>query len=135
MAQEITVTLTDDLTGGPATVTRTVSLDGVTREIDLNDENAAKLDADFAQYIEHGRKPAQKRRGRKPGSVATAAGEPAVKVAPSETKEARQYLKDNAFPDVPTRGRLRPELLEAYRNGLTADQFAEQQAAPKADAA
>ena len=43
MAQRVNVVLVDDLDGNDATETVTFALDGVEYEIDLSEENAAKL--------------------------------------------------------------------------------------------
>ena len=43
MARKVQVVLTDDVDGGEASETVNFALDGVTYEIDLSDENAAKL--------------------------------------------------------------------------------------------
>ena len=43
MAQKTQVILVDDIDNGPATQTVTFGIDGVTYEIDLNDEHAAAL--------------------------------------------------------------------------------------------
>src|SRR5438309_801803 len=56
MAQRVEVVLIDDLDGGDAAETVTFSLDGVTYEIDLSDENARKLRDDFASWTGHARR-------------------------------------------------------------------------------
>ncbi|MDA3650236.1 Lsr2 family protein [Saccharopolyspora indica] len=57
MAERIQVELVDDIDGSPATHTVTFALDGVTYEIDLNDEHAQELRALLTRYIEAARKP------------------------------------------------------------------------------
>src|SRR3954469_3254566 len=58
MAQRVEVVLIDDLDGGNAAETVTFSLDGVTYEIDLSDENARNLLDDFAHSTGHARRAA-----------------------------------------------------------------------------
>ncbi|MDA3629288.1 Lsr2 family protein [Saccharopolyspora oryzae] len=57
MAERIQVELVDDIDGSPANHTVTFALDGVTYEIDLNDEHAQELRAIITRYIEAARKP------------------------------------------------------------------------------
>jgi len=56
MAQKVTVTLEDDLTGGPAEQTVRFAFDGTDYEIDLNAKNAAAFGKQLAPYLEHARK-------------------------------------------------------------------------------
>lgn len=51
MAQQTLVQLLDDIDGTEAAETLTFALDGVTYEIDVNEENASKLRDAFAPYI------------------------------------------------------------------------------------
>lgn len=53
MARKTRIVLTDALDGSAATLTVDFALDGVTYEIDLNDENAQKLGDEFAAWAEH----------------------------------------------------------------------------------
>ncbi|MGW1680157.1 histone-like nucleoid-structuring protein Lsr2 [Saccharopolyspora sp. NPDC002376] len=57
MAERIQVELVDDIDGSPANHTVTFALDGVTYEIDLNDEHAQELRAIITRYVEAARKP------------------------------------------------------------------------------
>ncbi|KAA5837350.1 Lsr2 family protein [Saccharopolyspora hirsuta] len=57
MAERIQVELVDDIDGSPANHTVTFALDGVTYEIDLNDEHAQDLRAILTRYVEAARKP------------------------------------------------------------------------------
>ncbi|OFL68017.1 Lsr2 family protein [Brevibacterium sp. HMSC063G07] len=56
MARKTRIVLTDALDGSAATLTVDFALDGVTYEIDLNDENAQKLRDEFAAWAEHARR-------------------------------------------------------------------------------
>ncbi|WP_044575874.1 histone-like nucleoid-structuring protein Lsr2 [Saccharopolyspora spinosa] len=57
MAERIQVELVDDVDGSPANHTVTFALDGVTYEIDLNDENAQQLRAVLNRYVKAARSP------------------------------------------------------------------------------
>lgn len=56
MAQKITVTLEDDLDGGPAVETMCFGLDGSEYEIDLSKKNARAFRKGLSQFVEHARK-------------------------------------------------------------------------------
>ncbi len=55
MAQQTTVTLTDDIDGGKATESINFGLDGVQYEIDLSAKNAKTLRKAVAEFVEAGR--------------------------------------------------------------------------------
>ena len=63
MAQKTIVTLIDDLTGEEAEDITTVefALEGVTYEIDLADDNAAKLRDNLSRYVAAARKTSARR--------------------------------------------------------------------------
>jgi hypothetical protein len=70
MATKTTVTLEDDLDGGPADETVRFSLGGAEYEIDLSAKNAAALRTQLAPFVEHARRAGRGSRGRptRPGS-------------------------------------------------------------------
>lgn len=104
MARKVEVTLVDDIDGSEATATVQFAFAGVQYEIDLNDDNTAKLEKALAPYIEHGRKVSATRRGRK---AAPAGG---AKVAPGEV---RAWAAANGM-EVSSRGRIPADVMEAY---------------------
>ena len=108
MAQKTQVILVDDVDGSEATQTITFALDGVSYEIDLNDEHAAALRDAVAPYVGHARRAGGQRRQRS-SSRSTAA---ATTDGPS-TKEIREWARENGW-DVPDRGRVSSEIREAY---------------------
>ena len=56
MAQKVTVTLDDDLSGGPAKETVRFAFEGTDYEIDLNAKNAAAFRKQLRPYLEHARR-------------------------------------------------------------------------------
>jgi hypothetical protein len=60
----VTVTLEDDLNGGPADKTLWFGLDGTEYEIDLNKKNARAFRRQLAPFIEHARKAGRGQRSR-----------------------------------------------------------------------
>lgn len=108
MARKTRIVLTDDLDGSAATSTIGFALDGVTYEIDLNDENAQKLRDEFAAWLEHARRiGGRARRGTSRGRSDTSRGRS------DETKRIREWAQANGYA-IAERGRVSAEIREAY---------------------
>ena len=110
MAQKVQVLLVDDLDGSEASESVSFGLDGTSYEIDLNDQNAARLRDALAEFVGHARKVGSASRrgggsGRRSGGGAAAGGPSA--------KEIRDWARSNGY-DVPDRGRVSAEVREAY---------------------
>lgn len=110
MVQRVQVILEDDVSGGAASETVEFSLDGVSYEIDLNDDNAAKLRDDFAGWIADarragGRRQTRRRVGAGGGGAATGRSDELAKI--------REWGRENGFT-VSSRGRIPQELQDAY---------------------
>jgi len=111
MAQKVHIVLEDDLDGSEATETVSFGLDGVSYEIDLNDDNAGRLREALSLYIGHGRKVGASgggRRGRRSGGAGSAGGNS----GPS-AKEIRDWAREKGHA-VPERGRIPAEVRQAY---------------------
>lgn len=116
MAQKTIVTLVDDLTGEEAKDISTVefALDGVTYELDLTEENSAKLRDALAQYARAGRKISGRRRsGRRQGPVIRSNGG-TVGYNRDTLKSIREWAKKNGH-SVSDRGRLSAAVLQAWQ--------------------
>ncbi|MGH3865593.1 MAG: histone-like nucleoid-structuring protein Lsr2 [Pseudonocardiaceae bacterium] len=122
MAQKTIVTLIDDLTGEEAEDISTVefALEGVTYEIDLADDNAAKLRDNLARYVAAARKTSARRPNVHGADRST--GRRASKgnggVASSgynrdTLKAIREWAKQNGH-SVNERGRLPLTVLNAW---------------------
>ncbi|KUG51799.1 hypothetical protein AVL62_07570 [Serinicoccus chungangensis] len=107
MAQRVQVILVDDLSGGEANQTVEFALDGVHYEIDLSDENAAKLREDFATWIGQARRAGGRRQTRRRGTTAAAGGRS------DELAKVREWGRENGYK-VSSRGRVSQELQDAY---------------------
>jgi hypothetical protein len=108
MAQKVHIVLEDDIDGTEATETVSFGLDGTNYEIDLNDDNAARLRDALATYVGHGRKVSGARRGG--GRRAAAAS---ANGSGASAKEIREWARENGH-DVPERGRIPADVREAY---------------------
>ncbi len=109
MAQKVQVVLIDDIDGGDADETVTFALDGVTYEIDLNADNAAKLRDAFALWVGSARRVSGRSSSARSASRSTgrrsASGE--------DTAAIREWAKQNGH-DVSERGRISAVVREAY---------------------
>ena len=114
MAQQTTVRFVDDLDGSDASGTFDFSLDGRNYQIDLSDENAAKLRDALAPYVDAARKAGGRGRRRAPRQT-TAAQKPARSTR-EETAAIRQWAREHGH-QVSERGRIPKSVLEAYRAG------------------
>jgi hypothetical protein len=103
VAQKVTVTLVDDLSGGEADETVTFALDGKTYEIDLAGKNADKLRKALEPYVTAGRKTGSTR-GR---------GKPGRQQGGDETAAIRAWARENGF-EVNDRGRVPGNIRDAY---------------------
>ena len=105
MAQRVSIVLEDDIDGSDADETVTFALDGVSYEIDLNGENAAKLRDALAPYVGHARRAAGRRAGGR-----TSAGRGSAK---RDLADVREWARSNGHK-VSERGRISAEVQAAY---------------------
>ncbi|GIG41541.1 histone-like nucleoid-structuring protein Lsr2 [Cellulomonas phragmiteti] len=110
MAQKVQVLLVDDVDGGTADETVTFGLDGVTYEIDLTSDNAAKLRDAFAQWVANARKVSGRSSGRSAGRSTSSSTRSARS---NEAQEVREWAKANGY-QVSERGRISAEVKKAY---------------------
>ncbi|WP_431969865.1 histone-like nucleoid-structuring protein Lsr2 [Nocardia sp. bgisy134] len=111
MARKVVVTVVDDFDGhSQAAETVSFAVDGVEYEIDLSEENAARLRESFAQWVPHSRRVGKA--GRRSRSIETAATDgprPGV---------VREWARANGF-DVPRRGRVPADVVAAYQKAAS----------------
>jgi hypothetical protein len=103
MATRTTVTLEDDLDGGPAEETVPFALGAVDYEIDLSAANASRFRAQLAPFIEHARRHGRGQRsrpGRTPG-------------ARRDSAEVRAWAREHGL-EISERGRIPSSVTEQY---------------------
>lgn len=106
MAQRTQTILIDDFDGSEATETITFALDGVTYEIDLNEEHAAALRESLDEWVAKARRAGGRRATGRRGASA--------RRAPSgETQQIREWAKAQGL-QVSDRGRISGEVRAAY---------------------
>jgi len=117
MAQKTIVTLVDDLTGEVAENISTAefALDGRTYELDLTEENSAKLHDALSQYVNAARKLGGRRRSRAHPARATKTTGRAPGYNRETLKSIRAWAKQNGHR-VSDRGRLSAEVLQAWHS-------------------
>lgn len=111
MAQKVQVLLVDDIDGGTADETVTFGLDGVTYEIDLTSDNAAKLRDAFAEWVGHARKVSGRASSRSTGRSSSSSSSRSARS--NEAQEIREWAKANGH-QVSERGRISAEVKKAY---------------------
>jgi hypothetical protein len=112
MAQQTTVRFVDDLDGSEASGTFDFVLEGRNYQIDLSDENAAKLRDALAPYVGAARKAGGRGRGRAPRQTAVA--EKPARANREETAAIRQWARENGH-QVSERGRIPKSVIKAYQ--------------------
>jgi hypothetical protein len=114
MAQQVLVSLVDDIDGSEAEGTVTFGIDGVDYEIDLSEENATELRDALARFVEYARRTGgRKRSGRQSGA---ANGAPPAKATREQNQAIRTWARDNGY-DLADRGRIPSHIVQAYHNG------------------
>lgn len=103
MAQRVTVSLEDDLDGGPADQTIRFGFGGAEYEIDLSASNAATFRQQITLYLEHARKEGH---GQARRPVRTAASR-------QRSGDIREWAKQHGIT-VSERGRIPAGVVEQY---------------------
>jgi hypothetical protein len=104
MAQKITVTLEDDLEGGPADQTVRFGLDGAEYEIDLSTSNATAFRERLAPFTQSARKAGRGPRSRSGRSAADR----------ERSGDIRAWAKNQGIA-VSDRGRIPASVIEQYQ--------------------
>ena len=104
MATKMTVTLEDDLDGGPADETLRFAVGGTEYEIDLSKKNARAFRKQLAPFIEHARKAG--RGQRRPAAHAASGRE--------RSGDIRAWAKAQGI-EVSERGRIPASVAEQYQ--------------------
>jgi hypothetical protein len=114
MAQKVDVKYVDDLDGSAAAGTVSFALDGKSYEIDLSDDNAARLRDALASFVAAARRSgASARRGR--GQRVAAEPGTSVRADREATAAIRAWARENGH-EVSERGRIPKAVVEAYQS-------------------
>lgn len=122
MAQKISVSMSDDINGEPASETVEFGLDGVNYQIDLSEENANDLRDALYRFTEGARRVG----GRKVRRAATPSGA-SLAERRERNQELRTWARAHGYT-IAERGRVPDEVTAAFSAAKAAE--AEQAAAP-----
>ncbi len=115
MAQQVNVKFVDDLDGSDAAGTVMFGIDGRAYEIDLSDDNAAKLRESLASYIAAARKSGGPGAGGRRTQKMTATSGPRPQPLDREqTAAIRAWARQNGH-QVSERGRIPKVVVEAFQ--------------------
>jgi hypothetical protein len=108
MAQRVTVSLEDDLDGGPADHTIHFAFGGAEYEIDLSTRNATAFRQQITPYIEHARRhaPGQARRPARTAASRQRSG------------DIREWARQHGIT-VSERGRIPASVVEQYQTATS----------------
>ncbi len=112
MAQKVDVKYVDDLDGSDASGTVSFALDGKSYEIDLSDENAARLRDALATYVAAARRSGGSGRGGRAARPADAPAPPA-RTDREVTAAIRAWARENGH-EISERGRIPKAVVDAY---------------------
>jgi len=116
MAQQVNVKFVDDLDGSDAASRVSFGLDGKTYEIDLSDDNAAKLRDSLAVFVAAARKgggsaATDRRRSQKMTASSAPRPQPLNR---DQTAAIRAWARQNGH-QVSDRGRISKAVVEAFQ--------------------
>jgi hypothetical protein len=116
MAQQVNVKFVDDLDGSDAAGTVSFGLDGRAYEIDLSDDNAARLRDSLASFIAAARKSGGSAAagGRRTQKMAASPGPRAQPLDREQTAAIRAWARQNGH-QVSDRGRITKTVMEAFQ--------------------
>lgn len=99
------VVLLDDIDGSEAKDSVTFAVNGVTYELDLNEEHLAEFDKALDPWVSHGRRVGGRSTGRRPRSTARTGGSDAARI--------RKWALQKGLK-VSDRGRVPATIREQY---------------------
>ncbi len=108
VAQKHIVQLIDDLDGVDAQETVSFGLDGTRYEIDLSEDNAARLRDVLAVYVAHARRPT-------PAAANGARRSRGGRSDREQTAAVRRWARENGY-DIGEKGRIPTKVLDAYHS-------------------
>src|SRR3954464_8482175 len=119
MAQQVNVKFVDDLDGSDAAGTVSFAIDGRAYEIDLSDDNAARLRDSLASFVAAGRKSGGSGAaggaagGRRAQKMTASSGSQPQPVDREQTAAIRAWARQNGH-EVSDRGRIAKTVVDAF---------------------
>ena len=118
MAQQVNVKFVDDLDGSDAAGTVSFAIDGRAYEIDLSEDNAARLRESLASFVAAARKSggsaAAGRRAPKTPKMTASSGRRPQPLDREQTAAIRAWARQNGH-QVSDRGRISKTVVDAFQ--------------------
>ena len=116
MAQQVNVKFVDDLDGSDAAGTVSFAIDGRAYEIDLSEDNAARLRDSLASFVAAGRKSggASAAAGRRAPKMTASSGARPQPLDREQTAAIRAWARQNGH-QVSDRGRISKTVVDAFQ--------------------
>jgi hypothetical protein len=116
MAQQVNVKFVDDLDGSDAAGTVSFAIDGRAYEIDLSEDNAARLRESLASFVAAGRKSggASAAAGRRAPKMTASSGRRPQPLDREQTAAIRAWARQNGH-QVSDRGRISKTVVDAFQ--------------------
>ena len=116
MAQQVNVKFVDDLDGSDAAATVSFGLDGRVYEIDLSDDNAARLRDSLASFIAAARKSGGSTTtgSRRAQKMTVSSGSRPQTLDREQTAAIRAWARQNGH-QVSNRGRISKTVVDAFQ--------------------
>jgi len=116
MAQQVNVKFVDDLDGSDAAATVSFGLDGRVYEIDLSDDNAARLRDSLASFIAAARKSGGSTTtgSRREQKMTVSSGPRPQTLDREQTAAIRAWARQNGH-QISNRGRISKTVVEAFQ--------------------
>ena len=116
MAQQVNVKLVDDLDGSDAAATVSFGLDGRVYEIDLSDDNAARLRDSLASFIAAARKSGGSTTtgSRRAQKMTVSSGPRPQTLDREQTAAIRAWARQNGH-QISDRGRISKTVVDAFQ--------------------
>ena len=116
MAQQVNVKFVDDLDGSDAAGTVSFAIDGRAYEIDLSEDNAARLRDSLASFVAAARKSggSAAAAGRRTQKMTASSGRRAQPLDREQTAAIRAWARQNGH-QVSDRGRISKTVVDAFQ--------------------
>ena len=116
MAQQVNVKFVDDLDGSDAAGTVAFAIDGRAYEIDLSEDNAARLRDSLASFVAAARKSggASVAAGRRAPKMTASSGRRPQPLDREQTAAIRAWARQNGH-EVSDRGRISKTVVDAFQ--------------------
>ena len=116
MAQQVNVKFVDDLDGSDAAGTVSFAIDGRAYEIDLSEDNAARLRDSLASFVAAGRKSGGSGAagGRRAQKMTASSGRRPQPLDREQTAAIRAWARQNGH-QVSDRGRISKTVVDAFQ--------------------